>query len=202
MSETNATTVVFVRHGESELHVGGNIFCGDLDPGLSRLGVEQAKGARMSLVRVAPRVDRVLVSPRLRTRQTVDLLVPGREVEVVEDLRELSFGQWEGMTKEQARALTPEMYDAWEQDSYLHGPPEGESGEDALPRLEAIVERLSGHAGETVLVVSHTTYLRLLVALVLDTPLGLARKRLEIGFASVGLLDLVDRKARLRGFNV
>jgi len=202
MSEPRSTTVIFVRHGESELHVGGNLFCGDLDPALSRLGVEQAKAARASLVRVAPHVDRVLVSPRLRTRQTADLLVPGRGVEVVENLRELSFGKWEGMTKEEARDLTPEAYAAWDEDSYRNGPPGGESGEAALPRLEAIVDRLSDHAGETVLVVSHTTYLRLLLALLLDTPLGLARKRLEITFASVGILDLEDRKGKLRGFNV
>jgi ribonuclease H / adenosylcobalamin/alpha-ribazole phosphatase len=202
MSATHATNVVFVRHGESTLHVGGNLFCGDLDPTLSPLGLAQAEAARATLERVAPRVDRVFVSPRRRTMLTAEVLLPGRDVEVVEELRELSFGRWEGMTKEQARLLTPEAYDAWDEDSYLNGPPDGESGADARPRLEAVVDRLGRCAGETVLVVSHTTFLRLLLALVLETPLGVARKRLEIGFASVGLLDLVDRAAKLRGFNL
>jgi ribonuclease H / adenosylcobalamin/alpha-ribazole phosphatase len=199
---TATTTVVFVRHGESMLHVGGNLFCGDLDPTLSPLGLAQAEAARSTVARVAPRIDRVLVSPRRRTMSTAELLVPGRDVEVVEELRELSFGQWEGMTKDEARRLTPEAFDAWDRDSYLNGPPGGESGAIARPRLDAVVDMLDRAAGETVLVVSHTTFLRFLVALVLDTPLGLARKRLEIGFASVGLLDLVDRGAKLRGFNL
>jgi ribonuclease H / adenosylcobalamin/alpha-ribazole phosphatase len=202
MTATKQTTVVFVRHGESMLHVGGNLFCGDLDPTLSPLGLTQAEAARSTLERVAPRIDKVLVSPRRRTLLTAELLLPGRDVEVVEELRELSFGQWEGMTKEEARVLTPEAFDAWDLDSYLNGPPGGESGAAARPRLEAVVDMLDGAAGETVLVVSHTTFLRLLLALVLETPLGMARKRLEIGFASVGILDLVDRRAKLRGFNV
>jgi broad specificity phosphatase PhoE len=198
----SGTTLIFVRHGESTVHVGGNRFCGDLDPPLSPLGLEQAAAARETLRRLVPGYDAVWVSPRLRARQTVERALPGVSHDVVEDLREIAFGAWEGMTKEEARAATPEAYDAWEVDSYLHGAPGGESGEAARPRLERVIDRLEARAGATIVVFSHTTYLRFLVSLLVGLPPGEARRRLEIKMAGVGVLQIAGREGRLTAFNL
>jgi broad specificity phosphatase PhoE len=198
-----STTLVFVRHGESTAHVRGNVFCGELDPPLSPLGLEQAAAASATLLRLAPRPEEVVwVSPRRRTLQTVERALPGVGYEVVEDLRELSFGAWEGMTKEEARAATPSDFDAWDRDSYLHAAPGGESGEAARPRMERVIDRLVGERGRTVVVVSHTTYLRFMVSLLVGIPPGEARRRLEIVMAGVGVVELEARAGRLKALNL
>ena len=196
------TTLIFVRHGESALHQNGNLFCGDLDPPLSPLGMEQAASARAALRRVAPRPDLVWVSPRARALQTVERAMPGAPFDVVDDLREISFGRWEGLTKDEARAVAPEAFDAWDRDCYLHGAPAGESGQAARPRLERVIDRLLEEPGRTVVAFSHTMYLRFLVSLLVGIPPGDVRRRLEIAMAGVGVVELDRRFGRLKALNL
>src|SRR5215210_2320351 len=95
-------TVAFLRHGETPLHVGANRFCGELDPELTTLGREQAAHAAEMLSHIMPRVDAAWTSPRRRARITASIVLPESDWQVVDELRELSFGEWEGLTKEEA----------------------------------------------------------------------------------------------------
>ena len=195
-------TVVFVRHGETPLHQGANRFCGDLDPGLTALGREQAERARSILPHVIPVVDAAWTSPRLRARQTASLILPQAGWRVDEDLRELSFGQWEGLTKEEAEAQTPEAYRAWDMDAYHNSPPQGESGLEAQPRIDRVIDRISTSPAQHILVVSHITYLRLLICLLIDIPLSEARLRLDIQQGRIGVLEVSERKGKLKALNL
>jgi len=201
MADAPFKTVAFVRHGETPLHVGANRFCGELDPELTARGREQAAHARETLYALMPEVDAAWMSPRQRTRQTAAILLPHAEWQVIDDLRELSFGQWEGLSKEEASAKTPEAYLAWERDAYRNGPPGGESGLDAEPRVERIIEQLSTNEAQNILVVSHITFLRLTIALLMNIPLSEARLRFDIQQGRVGLLEVRERKARLSALN-
>lgn len=202
MADATVKTVAFVRHGETPLHVGANRFCGDLDPDLTSRGREQAAHARELLSHIMPEVGATWTSPRLRARLTANLILPHAEWQVMDDLRELSFGEWEGLTKEEAGVNTPEAYRAWELDAYHNAPPGGESGLDALPRVERIVDAISKSPARNILVVSHITYLRLLICLLIDIPLSEARKRLDVQQGRVGLLEVSGRKARLTALNL
>src|SRR5215210_4426874 len=110
MADADLKRVAFVRHGETPLHVGANRFCGDLDPDLTAQGRSQAAHARSLLTDLMPEIDAAWTSPRLRARETAKLILPDREWQVMDDLRELSFGEWEGLTKEEAGARTPAAY--------------------------------------------------------------------------------------------
>lgn len=201
MADAKLKTVAFVRHGETPLHRGANRFCGDLDPDLTALGREQTAHARAVVSHLMPGVEAAWTSPRLRARETARLILPHAEWQVVEDLRELAFGEWEGLTKEEAGAKTPEAYRAWELDAYRNGPPGGESGLDAQPRIERIVEAISNSPAQNILVVSHITFLRLLIGLLIEIPLSEVRKRLDVQQGRVGLLEVSGRKARLTALN-
>ncbi|MBA3766412.1 MAG: histidine phosphatase family protein [Acidobacteria bacterium] len=201
MADANLKTVAFVRHGETPLHVGANRFCGDLDPDLTLEGREQAAHARELLSHIMPEVDAAWTSPRLRARQTANLILPYAEWQVYDDLRELAFGEWEGLTKEEAGVKTPEAYRAWELDAYRNGPPGGESGLDAQPRVERIVDALSTSSAQNILVVSHITFLRLLIGLLIEIPLSEVRLRLDVQQGRVGLLEVSGRKAKLTALN-
>jgi ribonuclease H / adenosylcobalamin/alpha-ribazole phosphatase len=201
MPEASPKRVAFVRHGETPLHVDANRFCGELDPDLTARGEQQAAQAAELLPHVLPGVDEAWTSPRLRARHTASLLLSDADWQVIDDLRELSFGEWEGLTKEEAAARTPDAYRNWEQDAYRHAPPGGESGFQARPRIERIVERIESSPARTILIVSHITYLRLLVGLLIDIPLSEVRKRLDIQQCGIGLLEFSGRKAKLTALN-
>ena len=202
MADAPFKTVAFVRHGETPLHVGANRFCGDMDPELTARGREQAAHARDTLHALMPRVDATWSSPRQRARQTATIILPHTEWQIIDDLRELSFGQWEGLSKEEASAKTPEAYLAWETDAYRNGPPGGESGLDAEPRVNRIIDQICASTAQNILIVSHITLLRLAIALLMNIPLSEARLRLDIQQGRVGLLEVRERKARLTALNL
>jgi broad specificity phosphatase PhoE len=194
--------VAFVRHGETPLHVGANRFCGDLDPDLTARGEEQARRAAELLSRIMPGPEVAWTSPRLRARHTASLLVPSANWQVIDELRELSFGEWEGLTKEEAEGVTPAAYRAWEQDAYHNGPPGGESGLQAGPRLERLVGRLASSPARDILIVSHISILRLLLGLLIEIPLSEVRKRLDIQQGCIGLLEVSGNKGKLTALNL
>jgi broad specificity phosphatase PhoE len=99
-------------------------------------------------------------------------------------------------------AKTPEAYLAWERDAYLNAPPGGESGRQARPRIERALAMIEAEGAHNILVVSHITYLRLLLSLLLDIPLHEARKRLDIQTAGVGVIEIQNGKGKLKGFNL
>ena len=60
-------------------------------------------------------VTRIFSSPLKRALQTAQIIGESRKapVEIVEDLQEVDFGRWEGLTWEQARQQDPEIYKRW-----------------------------------------------------------------------------------------
>lgn len=69
--------------------------------------------------------DRVYTSDLVRCRETANLLFPKKTAEVLPELREMSFGDWEGKTYEQLKHDT--IYQKWLDDPFSISPPNGES---------------------------------------------------------------------------
>lgn len=194
--------LVFIRHGECELNRDGDRFCGDLEAEISPAGREQAARAAEVLPRLVPQFDAAWTSPRKRARQTAEIILPAAQWQVMEDLRENSFGVWEGLTKEEARRLTPQAYAAWEQDAYLHGPPEGESGLQTQPRMERILDAATQSSARTIVLLSHKTFLRFLVGMAIGIPPREIRGRLDVQTGRIGILELSGRRGKLLGLNL
>jgi 2,3-bisphosphoglycerate-dependent phosphoglycerate mutase len=95
----DATELVLVRHGASTAAVRGEPFTlvgGHADPPLSAEGAEQAE--RVAARLADERIDRLFVTPLRRTSETAAPLAAARGLrpEVVDDLREVNLGAWEG----------------------------------------------------------------------------------------------------------
>src|SRR5882757_9926423 len=95
----DATSVLLLRHGASEAAVPGQPFDlidGHADPALAPEGEDQAERAGERLA--AEPVDALFVTPLRRTAQTAAPLALrlGIEPTVIEDLREVHLGDWEG----------------------------------------------------------------------------------------------------------
>jgi probable phosphoglycerate mutase len=165
------TTIVLVRHGRTALTEARKISGGDGDdPDLSEVGVLDASAVSRALSvigsqgpwqRIAP-ISAIVASPMKRTRQTAEIIAKqhGLKVTENENLREISFGDWDGLSHDEAQAKDSTLWQAW-RGSWSVSPPNGESLEVFDQRLQLarqqIVER---HAGKTVVVVAHVMPIR------------------------------------------
>ena len=148
-----------IRHGETEWSRDGrHTSRTELD--LTPEGEEVARRLADRLEGV--RFDAVLSSPRLRARRTAEL-AGYAEVELVEDLTEWDYGDYEGITTAQIREQVP-GWTVWS-----HPTPGGETAEDVSTRMDRVVERVRTHGGR-VLVFSHGHASRALAARWLEQP--------------------------------
>jgi probable phosphoglycerate mutase len=108
-------------------------------------------------------------------------------VEVEDGLAEMEFGSWDGLTFAEVAERHGDQMDAW-LGSLDHAPGGGESFRSVEKRVLAARDRLVGeHRGKTIVVVSHVTPIKTLVAHALDAPL-LSVYRMELAPASVTVL--------------
>ena len=163
------TTVThLLRHGQTE-HTPERRYSGRNDLPLSRTGRAEAEAAAVRAGQLG--IEVVISSPIRRTRETAEavaasLYVP---VELDDDLVELDFGDLEGLTLDEALAAHPLAVRRFTADVTVKAPG-GESVADVSARVARARRRiLDRHAGRTVLVVSHVTPIKLLLAAALGT---------------------------------
>jgi probable phosphoglycerate mutase len=163
------TTVThLLRHGQTE-HTPERRFSGRNDLPLSRAGRAEAEAAAERAKALG--VEVVIASPLRRTRETAELAAAtlGLPVTFDEDLVELDFGDLEGLTFDEARGRHPLAARRFLDDVTVAAPG-GESVADVSARVARARRRiLAEHAGRTVLVVSHVTPIKLLLAAGLGT---------------------------------
>jgi broad specificity phosphatase PhoE/ribonuclease HI len=205
------TTLVLVRHGVT-VHTAEKRFSGGLasaNPGLSDEGRAQVRATADWLAPLAERVDAVVASPVRRTLESAEIVaeVLGKSLEVEPGFAEMEFGRWDGLTfAEVAQRFKGEL-DAW-LGSLDVGAGGGESFRTVESRVLAGLQRvLDAHAGKTVVVVSHVTPIKTLVAHAVDAPLE-SVFRMELSPASVTVVsfflggrDGTEPRASMRMYN-
>jgi probable phosphoglycerate mutase len=197
------TTFVLVRHGVTE-HTERKVFSGSggTDPELTATGRDQAKRAG-EWIHALGGVDVVVSSPLRRTQETAGVIasVLGLEVEVEPDLAEVAFGDWEGYTFGEIHEQWPDDLQEWLGSTAI-APPRGEAIDAVRERVFAARDRLLElHAEKTVVVVSHVTPIKLLVADALGAPIT-SIYRMELAPASVTTVQWwPDGATSLRNFS-
>lgn len=188
----DTTTVVLLRHGVTE-HTAAKRFSGGLggdNPPLSEEGLDQARAAADWLSGLGDRVDAVVASPVRRTRETAAVVAERLGLPVGEEpgFAEMEFGDWDGLTFSEVAERDRAGLDAW-LGSLDVPPPGGESFRTVEERVLAGLDRvLEAHRGRTVVVVSHVTPIKTLVAHAMRAPLD-AVFRMELSPASVSVLS-------------
>jgi broad specificity phosphatase PhoE len=168
--------LILVRHGETVLNAAG-IAQGWNDSALSELGLRQAHALA---TRIAPiGITAIYSSPLGRAMATAEVIAAavGLPVVPLEDLREMGYGQWEGMRFIEVREQYAGDYAKWIDDP--HYPcPGGESHRDVLVRMErALMQVEAGSAAgrQRVVVVTHGTAIRVAATALLGAPLSTSR---------------------------
>ncbi len=123
-----------VRHAEPELR---GVMLGRTDPPLTPNGLRQAQASLGSLCCAV-----VYSSPLQRARQTA-AVIPAPLV-VLDDLAEISYGAWEGLTWAEIEARWPELVRRKQQDWFSVTPPGGESWPQVSVRAARALEHIRG----------------------------------------------------------
>jgi len=180
-ANTDRIRVLVVRHGATLWNKEGR-YQGQTDIPLSGEGIAQAEAVGRRLA--AEPVCRVYSSDLARAKMTADIIARHHNIEVKTDrrLREMYFGEWEGLTFDEIGATWPGLRDGWLKDPVSLRPPGGESASDLISRvLEAVRDIYSeirdmmvapagepvgpGSAGRCCVIVCHGGVIRSLVAL-------------------------------------
>jgi broad specificity phosphatase PhoE len=168
------TRLLLVRHGET-LANREYRYIGVRDDALSERGAWQAEQLAGALSTFP--VAAVYSSPLQRTYRTAIPIAARHQLEVqtVEELVEGNFGAWEGLSRAEVLARSPQdelLLHAWERDPSI-APPGGESLEAVRARICALVERLAQvHVDQTIVLVSHVGPIKTLLCSALGAPLS------------------------------
>lgn len=203
-SVAEPTTLIMVRHGRTALTESRKISGGDGEnPDLSELGNQDAAEVALELTRVGtsgtfsflakPVV--VIHSPVKRAVQTASKIAQklGAELVELDDLREIGFGDWDGLTNEELFAGYETQYQDW-RGSYDVAPPNGESLKDFDVRVNRSLDFiLDKFAGKTVVVVAHVMPIRGLLRIANDASVA-GYWRVDLGPASISIARFWGRE--------
>lgn len=151
-----------IRHGLTE----GNLkqqYIGVTDLPLSGVGVTELK--RLKDETEYPRVDKVYSSPMLRCLQTARILYPGRDIQTVDNMREIDFGDFEGKTANELE--NNPAYADWAA-GRINAAPNGEDNTEFAKRLcvglNQIVRDMMAEGAEHAAVIMHGGAIMMLLA--------------------------------------
>lgn len=130
------TELIFLRHGETAGNRRKN-YIGRTDEELCAEGA--AEIVRFASKGAYPTVDRLLVSPLLRCRQTAELIYPHTHQIVVDELAECDFGAFEN--KNYLDLAQNTAYQAWIDSGGEGAFPDGESRAEFVARVCGGFER-------------------------------------------------------------
>jgi broad specificity phosphatase PhoE len=189
-------SLVLARHATTAASAAGRNLGRSEDPPLAAAGRELAtrlgRAVRAEIEELLPTEQpelRLVSSSARRCRETIDAIVaalggsgpaPGA-VESHDDLLELDYGEWDGLTPDECRRRDPELRAAWEADPYATRTPGGESGRDVAERSFPIFDELeawlAGGERRIAVVVAHNHVNRVRICLLIGWPLREYRDR-------------------------
>jgi len=183
--------VNLVRHGTTALV--SRVLCGRaIDPALDAQGRSQAERAGSRLGTGGA----IWSSPRLRTRQTADIIAAGQPVMVDAALDEIDFGAWSGRSFDELAPASD--WQRWNAVRSTARPPGGESFADVAARMESWLAARAG--GGTVTAVTHCDVIRALLCRIL----GLSADdwwRFDVDCGSITRIAVEGDRMRLLSLN-
>jgi len=165
---------------------------------LSAAGLDHADALRQQPDLLLP--GQWLSSPQRRARQTAEAAAGYAPIEIDEDLREIDFGRWEGLSFPEISAADPEAVGCWARLEPGFGFPDGESLDDFQARIARVAQRIATGTARRVYVVAHGGVIRALLCLWMGWPPE-SQLLLDVCPASITRLRLSGTHGVLCGFN-
>jgi len=177
-----------LRHGRTQWNKEG-IFRGRADIPLDEIGKKEAEllGRRLKDVPLKA----IYSSPLKRAQETASIIASFTKspVFIREELIDISFGSWEGLSVEEVKFRFPDLYEKWLNAPHELSFPQGESLKVVEERTFNFIEELkSNHQKDTIALVTHRVVLKVLISKLL----GLHLKdfwRIEQGTSALNELE-------------
>jgi len=195
------TRIILVRHGQTEWNREER-FRGQADVPLNETGLAQAEATGR---RIAAEWQPVAVysSPLSRAVKTADVIARHFTLPVQTHplLADINYGEWQGLTPDEAKERWPAIVDAWYHSPGMAEIPGGETLNAVRARGLSAVRELAGrHEGHTIVLVGHTVINRLILLAVL----GLGNHRFwHIGqdTCAINVIETIGPDFILRSLN-
>lgn len=194
------TRLLLARHGETAWNASRR-YQGQMDVPLHETGRNQADALANRLS--GESIGAIYASDLQRAWETATAVAAFHDLPVQADprLREIAFGDWEGLTSEQIRERDPESLKAWYDDPLHASPPGGETLDQVARRAgAALAEMTANNPGKTVLTVAHGGILRVLLCLALEISPA-AGWRFRFGLASLSEVSVAETGTTLNLLN-
>jgi phosphoserine phosphatase len=167
------TKIILTRHG----HVEGITparFRGRLDLKLTALGHRQI-AATSRRINAAWRIAAIYTSPMSRCVITAQAIAAssGLTPSALPGLNDIDYGEWQGLTREEAEARWPDAVASWYRAPQLVRPEGGETLQDVLARAASMLrDVVARHRDDTIVLVGHDSVNRVILMHALDLPLS------------------------------
>ena len=153
--------LILIRHPATDL---AGTFCGHTDPNLSAVGLTQLHALQRRLDRVP--LDRLCSSDLLRARRCAEALAEqhGIQATLGPALREMHFGDWEGLRWDEIQTRFPAQAQRWLQGFTTFTPPRAEPYAQFTARISRRVEEwLQDDSWTTLAIVTHRGVLQFIL---------------------------------------
>jgi len=188
------TQFYFVRHGKTEINAEGRFNGGTVDSPLIPSGVEATK--RMGQALKTVQFDLALTSPQMRAQTTAKIILAENTqsptVKVMEGLREMRLGDWDGQKIDQITEAYPEDLKNYRTrpDLFAAEKFQAESYPSLIARSTKVIEEVTKeYPSDNVLVVSHGILLMALLNTLKGVPLAKIRESGIVDNSSLTILN-------------
>ena len=196
------TTLIFVRHGQSEANEK-HIFAGHFDVPLTELGKKQAECTAEFLKNYD--IDVLYSSDLQRAYNTALPIAKAKNLDIIKNprLREIYAGDWEGAGFDYLEAKYKENYVRWRTDIGNAELQDGESVKQMSDRFTAeVMSIIQKHEGQTICIATHATPIRVFECFAKGLPVTSAKDVPWVTNASVSIYEYDGAfKQILRGEN-
>jgi phosphoserine phosphatase len=197
------TKIILTRHGHVE-GISPARFRGRTELPLTAQGQAQARAVAARIAgKWTPEV--VYSSPMSRCLATAQAIADACRVprEVLDDLVDLDYGEWQGRSYAEVREASPLLFAAWFATPHLVRFPGGDSLQDLVARtadaLRLVIAR-HVNAAEAVVLVGHDSVNRAFLLQLLDQPLS-AYWRLNQHPCAINEIDVTDGRVTVLRIN-
>ena len=162
--------IFLVRHGETDWNLEGKIQ-GSCDIELNETGIKQAEELSNKMLEKNYKFSKIYSSPQKRALQTAKILSENTNIEciVVDKLKEMNLGKWEGLSWSEVREKYKLEYEEWFIKRRYTKTPNGESYEDMLERVLESLYKIINENSDNVVVVSHSAVIMSLQCYITNT---------------------------------
>lgn len=157
----------FIRHAETTYNVEKKYY-GKTNPPLTEKGILQLKELATELGSI--KVNRIYTSALDRTRQTAQIICQSNQwpvdlIQPCDQLNEMDFGEWEGLTADEVAVADPKAWAAFMNAPLSIYPTKGEHFNTFKKRvIKAFEEIIEDHEStSTLLFVGHLGALRIII---------------------------------------